>query len=114
MSTISEKTDRLFREATYDEDGLGYPEDVAFVPADEAWAEAVLWRNLREGIPTLLVGEETELLLRPLRRGPIDRLRGQVPVSVSQRIQGHATPYATVSRLGRHPVREMRELTRVA
>lgn len=114
MSAISEKTDRLFREAAHSDDDLGYPDDVAFVPADETWAETVLWRNLKEGIPTLLVGEETELLLKPLRRGPIDRLRGQVPVSVSQRIQGHVTPYATVSRLGRHPVREMRELARVA
>jgi len=37
-------------------------------------------------------------------------LRGQVPVSVVQRVHGHATPYATRSRLGRHPVREMRQL----
>jgi hypothetical protein len=51
----------------------------------------------------VLVGEEVELLIVPLRRGLFDRLRGRVPVNVTQRIHGHATPYATVSRLGRHP-----------
>ncbi len=56
------------------------------------------------------MGEEIELLLTPLRRGPLDRLRGRVPVNVAHRVHGHATPYATASRLGRHPVRQMREL----
>jgi len=48
--------------------------------------------------------------LIPLRRGLIDRLRGRVPVNVAQRAHGHATPYATASRLGRHPLRQMRQL----
>jgi hypothetical protein len=110
MSTITEKTDRLFMEASLSDDDLGYPAEVAFVPADEEWADEVLWRTLIEGRPTVLVGEEIELLLTPMRRGPIDRLRGRVPVNVAHRVHGHATPYATASRLGRHPVRQMRQL----
>jgi hypothetical protein len=110
MSTISEKTDELFMAATLSDDDLGYPNGVEFVPADEEWADEVLWRNLIEGQATVLVGEEIELLLTPLRRGPLDRLRGRVPVNVAHRVHGHATPYATASRLGRHPVRQMREL----
>jgi hypothetical protein len=110
MSTISEKTDELFMAATLSDDDFGYPNGVEFVPADEEWADEVLWRNLIEGQTTVLVGEEIELLLTPLRRGPLDRLRGRVPVNVAHRVHGHATPYATPSRLGRHPVREMRRL----
>lgn len=110
MSTISEKTDRLFIDATLSDATLGYPDDVAFVAGDEEWAEDVLWRNLTEGTPTVVVGEEIELLLTPLRRGPWDRLRGRVTVNIAQRVHGHATPFATVSRLGRHPLRQMREL----
>lgn len=68
------------------------------------------WRNLIEGQATVLVGEDTELLLVPLRRGVIDRLTGRVPVSVAPRTHGHASSYATLSRLGRHPVRQMRAL----
>jgi hypothetical protein len=107
MSAISERTDELFMAATLSDDDLGYPNGVEFVPADEEWADEVLWRNLIEGQATVLVGEEIELLLTPLRRGPLDRLRGRVPVNVAHRVHGHATPYATASRLGRHPVREM-------
>ena len=61
------------------------------------------------GVP-VLVSEDTELLLVPLRRGVIDRLRGRVPVSVAPRTRGHASSYATLSRLGRHPVRQRRAL----
>jgi len=110
MSTITEKTDRLFMAASRSDETLGYPDDVAFLAADEEWADDVLWRNLIEGQATVLVSEETELLLIPLRRGPIDRLRRRVPVNVAQRAHGHATPYATASRLGRHPLRQMRQL----
>ncbi len=114
MSSISEKTDELFMAATLGDDDLGYPNGVEFVPADEEWADEVVWRNLTDGIPTVLVGEESELVLTPLRRGPLDRLRGHVPVNVSHRVHGHATPYATPSRLGRHPVRQMRQLAHAA
>jgi hypothetical protein len=70
----------------------------------------VLWRNLTEGRPTVLVSEDTELLLVPLRRSLGDRLRGHVSANVAHRAHGHVSPYATASRLGRHPVRQMREL----
>lgn len=110
MSTITEKTDKLFMEASLSDDALGYPDDVAFIPGDEEWADDVLWRNLVEGQATVLVGEDSELLLVPMRRGLIDRLRGRVPVSIAPRAHGHATSYAAPSRLGRHPVQQMRQL----
>jgi hypothetical protein len=110
MSEITDKTDELFMAASRSDDDLGYPADVAFVPSDEEWTDDVLWRNLIEGQATVLVGEDTELLLVPLRRGVIDRLTGRVPVSVAPRTRGHASSYATLSRLGRHPVRQMRAL----
>jgi len=83
MSEITDKTDELFMAASRSDDDLGYPADVAFVPSDEEWTDDVLWRNLIEGQAAVLVGEDTELLLVPLRRGVIDRLRGRVPVSVA-------------------------------
>lgn len=110
MSEITNKTDELFMAASRSDDDLGYPADVAFVPSDEEWTDDVLWRNLIEGQATVLVGEDTELLLVPLRRGVIDRLTGRVPVSVAPRTHGHPSSYATLSRLGRHPVRQMRAL----
>jgi hypothetical protein len=110
MNTVYDKTWDLFMAASVSDDDLGYPDEVEFVPGDQDWADEVLWRNLTEGRPTVLVSEEAELLLLPLRRSLIDRLRGHVPVNVAHRAHGHATPYATASRLGRHPVRQMREL----
>ncbi len=111
MSTISDKTDELFMAATLSDDDLGYPNGAEFVPGDEEWANDVVWRNLAEGRPTVIVGEESELLLVPTRRSLIDRLRGRVAVNVGQRVNGHAPTYVTASRLGRHPLREMRERT---
>ncbi len=95
MSEITDKTDELFMAAACSDDDLSYPADVAFVPSDEDWTDDVLWRNLIEGQATVLVGEDTELLLVPLRRGVIDRLTGRVPVSVAPRTHGHASSYAT-------------------
>jgi hypothetical protein len=91
-------------------DHTGYPADVAFVPSDEEWTDDVLWRSVIGGQATVLLGEDTELLLVPLRRGVIDGVRGRVPVSVAPRTHGHASSYATLSRLGRHPVRQTRAL----
>ena len=110
MSTISEKTNELFMASSLSDDDLGYPIEVSFVPGDQEWADDVVWRNLIEGHPTVLVDEETELLLIPLPRRPIDRLRGCVRVRVTHRPHGHIAAYATSSTLGRHPVREMRAL----
>jgi hypothetical protein len=103
MSTISEKTNELFMASSLSDDDLGYPSEVSFVPGDQKWAGDVVWRNLSEGHPTVLVGEETELLLVPLRHGLIDRLRGRVPVNVGHRVHGHARPYVTSSTPGAPP-----------
>lgn len=70
----------------------------------------MLWRNLTEGHPTVLVSEDAELLLLPRPRSLVDRLRGYVVVNVAHRTHGHASPYAIAGRLGCHPVRQMREL----
>jgi hypothetical protein len=112
MSGITDKTDELFMAASRSDDDLGYPSDVAFVPSDEEWSDDILWRNLIEGQATVLVREDTDLLLVPLRRRVIDRLRCRVPVSIATRRHGHASSYATLSRLGRHSVRQMRALAR--
>ncbi|HEX5307626.1 MAG TPA: hypothetical protein VFW38_00940 [Solirubrobacteraceae bacterium] len=111
MSSINKKTDELFLAATLSDEALGYPDEVEFVPGDQEWADAVVWRNLaEERRPTVIVDDETELLLIPLPRRLVDRLRGCVRVRVTHRPHGHVTSYATSSTLGRHPVREMREL----
>jgi hypothetical protein len=109
MSAI-DKTWDLFMAASLSDDDLGYPDRVAFVPGDQEWADEVLWRNLTEGRATVLVSDEFELLLTPLPRSLIDRIRGRVSVNVTHRAHGHAAPYAIAGRLGRHPVRQMREL----
>ncbi|MGN6372731.1 MAG: hypothetical protein ACTHM1_07035 [Solirubrobacteraceae bacterium] len=109
MSTITEKTWDLFMDASLSDDDLGYPRKVAFVPGDEDWVDDVVWRNLVEGRPTVVVAEDTELLLVPKRRKLIDRLRGRVAVNIGQRDHGRAWPFVTTSCLGRRPVREMRE-----
>jgi hypothetical protein len=110
MTDTVDNTHKLFIAATVGDDDLGYPDDVAFVPGDQEWADEVVWRNLTTGRATVLVGDEIELLLTPLPRNLIDRLRGCVSVNITHRSHGHAAPYATASRLGRHPVRQMREL----
>ena len=114
MSSITDKTNRLFKMSWESDDDLGYPNDVSFVAADEDWADEAVWRSLSEGHPTLLVDESIEVLLTPCRRSPLDRLRNRIAVEVSSRVDGQPTPYATVSRLGRHPVREMRRLAHAA
>jgi hypothetical protein len=112
MSTASKRTHDLFLAATLNDDDLGYPNGVEFVPDEEAWTDDVVWRNLVDGRPTLLVGRDSELLLVPRRRGLIDRLRKRVAARVAFRVNGRPAEYAVESRFGRHPVREMRERAR--
>lgn len=113
MSTVTDKTWDVFRTASFSDDDLGYPDDVEFVPGDQEWADDVVWSNLTHGLATVVVIEESELVLLPQRRSLIDKLRGRVAVTVGQRVNGHAPAYMTSSRLGRHPLREMRELSLV-
>jgi hypothetical protein len=111
MSAIDKKTDELFMAATLSDDSLGYPDDVAFVPGDQDWADEVVWRNLADECrATVVVDDETELMLIPFPRSLVDRLRRCVRVRVTHRPHGHVAAYATSSTLGRHPVREMRAL----
>jgi hypothetical protein len=113
MSAIEKKTDDLFMAATLSDDSLGYPDDVAFVPGDQDWADEVVWRNLAdERRAAVVVDDGTELMLIPCPRSLVDRLGGCVRVRVTHRPHGHVAAYATPSTLRRHPVREMRELAR--
>lgn len=111
MSAVTDKTWDVFRAASFNDDDLGYPDDVEFVPGDQEWADDVVWSNLAQGLATVVVNEESELLLLPRRRSVLDKLRGRVAVTVGHRVNGHAPAYMTSSRLGRHPLREMRELS---
>jgi hypothetical protein len=89
MNAVDDKTWDLFMAASLSDDDLGYPDEVEFVPGDQEWADDVLWRNLTEGRPTVLVSEDAEMLLVPHRRTLIDRLRGHVAVNVAHRAHGH-------------------------
>jgi hypothetical protein len=113
MSTVTDKTWDVFMTASLSDDDLGYPDKVAFVPGDQDWADEVVWHNLTENRPTVVVDQECELLLVPLRRSLIDRARRRVTVNFGQRVNGHAPTYMTTSRLGRHPLRDMREMSPV-
>jgi hypothetical protein len=86
MSTASKRTHELFVAATLSDDDLGYPNGVEFAPDEEAWTDEVVWRNLLDGRPTLLVGPNSELLLGPRRRGVLDRLRKRVIARVAFRV----------------------------
>jgi hypothetical protein len=50
------------------------------------------------------------MLLVPHRLTSINRPRGHVAVNVAHRTRGHAATFATAGRLGRHPMRQLREL----
>ena len=91
------------------------PTKVTFVPGDqESGRTRSFGATLTEGHATVLVSEDAELPAHPQPRSRSDRLRGR-------RVEGkgalyiapteHASPcHAITGRLGRHPVRQMREL----
>lgn len=111
MTTIEQRTNELFLAATMSNDDLGYPNGVEFVPGDQEWADDAVWRSLaEEGRPVVVVGDEIEVLLVPHPRTLIDRLVDHVRVTITQRANGHESQFATRSTLGRHPVRQMRDL----
>ena len=99
MSTISEKTNELFMASSLSDDDLGYPSEVSFVPGDQEWADDVVWRNLIEGHPTVLVDEETELLLIPPPDRPVawmrPRARHPPPPRAHRRIRDLQHPWAS-------------------
>jgi hypothetical protein len=111
MSVISDKTNELFMAATLGDDDLGYPNGVEFVPGDEDWADEAVWRKLTDGRPTLVVNEESELLLVPMRRSLIDRICGRVTANLGECVNGRAPTGMRISRFGRHPLREMRKIS---
>ena len=86
--------------ATLSEESLGYPDDVEFVPGDQEWADDVVWRNLAdEGRATVIVDEETELLLIPPPDRPVawmrPRARHPPPPRAHRRIRDLQHPWAS-------------------
>lgn len=110
MNTATQdRADELFWDAATALGDDGYPASVTFVPADQDWADEAVWRVLTLDVePVILVSDLVEFLLMPKRPSLLDRLRGRVRVTVAYRVHGRPVPYATASRLGRHPVQQMR------
>ncbi|MEX2023574.1 MAG: hypothetical protein WD993_00695 [Thermoleophilaceae bacterium] len=96
--TATEQANRLFMEASLADETLGYPDRVAFVASDNAHRDDIVWRNLGEDVPTVIVDEDAlEIMLVPVARsGPLawlDRARGRVLVRVSWRQHDGAHTY---------------------
>jgi hypothetical protein len=118
MSNLQDTAfDRFIAAGTAD-DALGYPNGVEFVPADQEWTDAAVWRILHhDRRPVVIVAKDHELLLSPRRRNPLmrplDGLLGSTPVLVQWRALGgddRCAPYAVATHVGRHPLGRMREL----
>lgn len=62
-------------EASLADETLGYPDRVAFVAADNPHREDIVWRNLSEHVPTVIVDEDAlEIMLVPV--GSVDLTGG--------------------------------------
>lgn len=113
MSAISDTTFKLFMEASLADEDLNYPAKVSFVSADLPDADAIVWRNLHAaGTATVIItGDDTEIMLvpcpRPGLRGWVDHIRGTVMVQVMWRHHKFA-PYSVRTRMGKHPLADMR------
>lgn len=89
-TTATDQANRLFMEASLADETLGYPDRVSFVASDNPHREDIVWRNLSEDRPTVIVDEDAlEIMLVPVGRSfPLawlDRARGRVVVRVSWR-----------------------------
>lgn len=104
----------LFTEDVLSEDGLGFPDGAAYV-ADEGNAETarIVWGNLKEGHPAILVGlEEPLMVVEQVRPGAWGRLRNgllrrmTVRLSYYYRRDGADPPFqasrSVRAQLGRH------------
>lgn len=120
MTDVQDKMHVLFTRAALADDDLGYPDDVAFLPGDQPWADKAAWELLHdERKAVVLVTTEHEILLIPRRRSPLlhwlDGVRGSSPVLVEWRSHGGARErYAVATHVGRHPLGRMRELAHAA
>ena len=118
--TATEPTYELFMQSALSDDDLGYPNKVAFVPAEEEWADEVIWRNLTSGTPTVIVVNGFEVLLQPDPPDGVaafwDRLRGRRRVVLKFRscdADRNGRGLGTRTSVGSHPLRELRELALV-
>lgn len=96
--TATEQANRLFMEASLADESLGYPDRVSFVASDNPHRDDIIWRNLSEQLPTVIVDEDAlEILLlpvsRPLALAWLDRARGRVLVRLSWRQHEGAHTY---------------------
>lgn len=113
-------THDLFVQSVLSDEDLGYPSKVAFVPAEKEWADEVIWRNITEGTPTVIVANGFEVLVQP---DPPDRLaaywgrlRGRRRVVLKFRpcdADRNGRGLGTRTSVGHHPLRELRELALV-
>lgn len=88
--------------------GYGYPETCAFVDEDTSDIDEIVLRNLRDGVPTVVVTDELELLIVPTRHpatlvDAFDRLIGRVRADLYTRRA--AVPLLTSARPERIRVR---------
>jgi hypothetical protein len=114
MSTTSDTTFELFKQAVLEDEDRGYPDKVSFVPEDLPNVDDVLWRNLHdERRPMVVVrDDDTELLFVPLPRPRLlrwldDRL-GRMSLRVGWRYHELASPYTVRTRVGHRPLADMR------
>lgn len=94
MTTATVRAGELLTRAALSEEDLGYPDGVAFLAVDvEEWRD-LLWNNVVEGKPTVLVDEDANEMLfapmpRPLPLQLLDQLRGKRMVAVGWRSNLH-------------------------
>lgn len=111
MTTANHITDRVFMDATLGR-RTGYPDEVAFVSEDLQEVDEILWRNLHDGIPTVVVtADGLEILFTPRRVGLLSRIfllgtTRRLAVEVRWR-SAHGRPYGVRTRLGRRPLTEL-------
>lgn len=107
MITATDRAGELLTRAALSDDDLGYPNGVEFLGTDvEDW-RGILWDNLREGQPTVLVDEDAnEMLVAPTRRPLglrlLDRVQGKRTVLVGWRSNSHH--YDIPARLDRETI----------
>jgi hypothetical protein len=107
MTTATDRAGELLTRAALSNDDLGYPNGVEFLGTDvEDW-RGILWDNLREGQPTVLVDEDAnEMLVAPTRRAfglrLLDRVQGKRTVRVGWRSNSHH--YDIPARLDRETI----------
>lgn len=109
MSTATDHTWDLFTKSAIDDGDRGYPDGVAFVSRDNDNLQMLLWKNLSNGRPTIVVDEDAlEIRLDPIEQRPfftwLDRRLGRVKVTVMWRHSGASHAYRVPSSIRRRDI----------